>query len=218
MQIAYGSDVFDIDAPNGTRVRLEKYRGFEIFPMVNLFIKNHKSFRSITLIDTDLIMPDDYFFKISRAHNVYKNVPLAIQGYSTFTDTLCEGIIQGCIYNYVKNVKYGGHTGLIWSFSKSFIDKIGKFPEEFIYGGFDYVLYLCLVRRLDILKDLIKNDKYQKIILDFYKMIEGTKINYLPAKVIHNYHGDTKKRINQWDYYTRDTDEVLEHLTKRDLL
>jgi hypothetical protein len=150
--------------------------GFQDYRMINEFLKG-KEVKSLTLIDSDLILKEDFFIKFIEKHDNFKeNVPYFLTYRQNYQ--LNEKIVSTCcskIYSF-KNCGTEGHTGYVLSFNKFFLDNY-KFNEKFIYGGYDYFLVCSILGKC---MEQFQNE---------YKKVPKTKYDYVKTDVIHNFHG-----------------------------
>jgi len=177
--------------------------GFIDYVLINAFIKSVGDIKTLTIIDSDLIVPDGFFGLISSNCNSYKT-PVCVQGYKTCYELKDSEFISYCNsdgYNNSRGFSLRGHSGYIWCYNKLALDIIGQFPESFTLGGFDYVLCLCLRGEIDKLNALVKNSVIEKDSLSFYHKIEDFNYDYINAEIVHNFHGYQKDRLTDWKKY-----------------
>lgn len=164
--------------------------GFIDYKMINAFLRTQKDFKSLTIIDSDLILPNNFFESI--------NHPINFLSFLTYRSNfhLMNGILykgsNSKIYNTINKFNNNqGHTGYILSFNKKFLENY-QFPERFL-SGYDYFLTCALL------------GKCIEGFEDQYKRIpKNTIINYIECDVIHNYH-TPRENIPSWE-------QIAEHL------
>lgn len=150
------------------------------YKMINKYLRG-RSFRSFTLIDSDLILPDDFFEKFSEKWNKMPNIPCFLTIKNNYQ------LINGKIYFGSSSKVYSkkeGHTGYVLSFNKQFIDNY-TFDESFIYGGYDFFLTLAIM------------GKYMEQFKD--RIVPKTFYDYVDLDVIHCFHGQSKR--TPWELY-----------------
>ncbi len=216
IEIAFGNKPFVINHSNTTQVR-KKYPGFYTYQVINEFIRSHNNIKSLTILDSDLLVNSDFFESICYKLCDYIDIPVAIHGFSYATNVYKDNKITdipiiSMVKNYLENGIINGHTGYSWTFNDKFIELLGSdlFPECFIIGGFDYILALSLLSQYNKLSNLINNQKIKCIISTFYESIKSSEIDYINLPIKHYYHGDPLIRYKgRWDMYKDISPEVI---------
>lgn len=178
------------------------------FYLLNKFVAGLKSYRSVTLLDSDLILESDYFEKVTEKVKSLSG-PYIIHGFDTCEDETyfdANGTqhINVPMKSIIKQKGYG-HSGLSWVFTKEAFDILGKLPTVFIIGGQDYILALCLLQD-DRVLELINNNKYKKVIKLLFSKCKKIKTGFIHSNIMHKYHGpkDLRNYNGRWEMYDTD--------------
>lgn len=164
------------------------------YKMINRWLKvmskGKRKIRSLTLLDTDLLLDPNIFKSIIEKHEAYKDKnPYFLsykKGYELVDGRLYEGP-NSMIYNRIRGIE-GGHTGFMLSFNNHFLDAY-NFSEKFIYGGYDFFLTCAILGKcMNQFKD------------EFFK-VPISDNHYIDTNIIHNYHGSKLDRMTPWDRY-----------------
>jgi hypothetical protein len=165
---------------------------FYDYKMINVYLRD-RIYDSVTLIDSDLILPISFFDKIINKHIGIMKPQFLTYKYSLELkdDELTQGP-NSMVYNFKQHGVPYGKTGYILSFNRPFMDNYGSFPESFYLGGFDYFITRAL---------------YKKILVGFedeYNRVpKGVLVNIIDVVPIHNYHGPVQDRMTKWDLYNK---------------
>ena len=213
IEVAYGDDPFVINASNTEQVRLERKAGFITNKLVNDYIQKHwSSIASLTILDSDLELPINFFERLQIHLETRMSEPYFIQPFSRtrelYPDKLLQAIpMRSCAY--AGNMS--GHPGYIHCYNKKLLSKIGDFPESFLLGGYDFLLFHALFKENDQLSKTIKNKALTDELLDLSIRLDGTKIDYMACEIQHHYHGDKNKRYkHRWDLYQSIDENIIE--------
>lgn len=183
----------EINHSNTTLLK-KKFKGFLKEELINDFISmNRDNIRSLTIIDSDLLLFDNFREKVIEKINDTENEPYFIQSFSECEDIRIGSLVPdrqlSCVkYNKDKGV-FGGHTGYIHTFNKKALDIIVEFPEFMVLGGFDTILLYSLMKQRDRLLNLINNKTFKEILNYFYETIKLIKCDYVSGKIYHYFHG-----------------------------
>lgn len=207
IEVAYGVAPFVIEHENKSCVRFEQFTGFPVYKVLNAYIRQHlERMESITLLDSDLILPQGFFKSVEDKLESCSDVPTFIQPFelafdnSPDTKVIFIPRVGAACSRSVNN----SHTGYIYTWNRKFIDKLGirLFPECMVYGGFDHMFYLCLFGDEDSVKTTIPNQHITKEWIDFMGRIKGCSYDYMDGVIHHEYHGDKINRYqNRWVRY-----------------
>ncbi len=194
--------------------------GFVDYKMINQYLSliDKNSLKSLTVLDCDLILED--FFRAAVISKIYDGYDL-IHGFDESYE-LVDGIID---YNeMVRGVTFNkcGHTGYCWTFSKKFLQSIKyKFPENFLFGGFDFILGCNFIRLKndDFFDQLFGNsDTRKQMIGEFIEQTKNIKaVTWLEHAIIHNYHGSKVNRLTNFKLYSDPNyplRKIMEHRDK----
>lgn len=187
--------------------------GFVDYHMINQFLKtiNKETLESITLIDCDVILPYNFKDLVEESMKKYD--------VSHNCKIMYEMNDNQVLYS-IDSISYysGGHTGLSWSFSKTFLEAINyTFPESWLYGSLDYFFGNLFIRRKpeQFFKDQL-GAAYDKMFKDFYEQTKdfvGTTLNCEIITFWHN--NDRFKRIIPLKLYENLTDDKLKEIMKQ---
>ena len=169
-----------------------KQEGFIDYIMINSFIKTIKNLKSLTLIDSDLILSSDFFKLIEKCHDKFNIDFPHFVTFRSSSELIDNKVRQGPsskIYNIMNDISPNGHTGFVLSFNKKFIDNY-KFPETFIHGGFDYFLVNAVL------------GKCMKQFIVKFKAVPKCVYEYIESDVLHQYHGPGELRKTNWNLYS----------------
>jgi len=184
--------------------------GFIDYKLLNQFLSkiNKNSLESITIIDSDLYLPDNF------RDTVEEN----IKNYHILHN--CKELIEtrnGVELYRMRAMTYltQGFTGSSWSFSKKFLEAINySFPEEFTVGGLDYIFGLMFIRNysLKYIVNVLGGNK--KMIEKFYLASEPFFISFKNTglTIKHEWHGERKDRLLPLEDYGKMTDELARYL------
>lgn len=184
---------------------LEKHGkpGFVDYDILNEFISkiNLDTLGSITLIDSDLVLPDDFRQKIEdhiARYDVLHNVKELVE--------IKDGVelYRMGAMTFFKQ----GFTGGSWSWSGDFIRSIKKFPS-FKIGGFDFIMGLMFYKKYPRyhLEHILGGDR--GLLRDFY----NSALKYVDSfscvnnTVYHMWHGDRHRRILDLSVYKEEMSE-----------
>ena len=185
-EIAYGNNDFQLEG--SVKLRSEKFTGWETCRLINWFV-SVKHFKSITFIDSDVILYDGFFEKVVKKVESYEDEPVFIQPYDR-AQNLYENkkyigeMVDGCIKNCLKNRYFSNkaHTGLVYTYNKAFFSQVKRLPETLVLGGYDTVLYLSILREEVRFADLlmaINNEMMSNELSSFYDSCVGVRYDYL---------------------------------------
>lgn len=201
IQVAYGDQPFEIESKNTTRIRIQKFEGFVIWKLVNEYLRANPDVKSLTLVDSDLILEPLFFVKVGELQDSNITEPTVIHGFRDSYE-LIKGQLHKGPRSMVANGNGKGHTGFILSFNKAFLNSY-KFPESFVLGGFDYYLITCLVNKKCIISQL------EHLPLPCGKLI------HLETDIIHCCHGKKTDRLTPWKLYPNPTEQQVDEYFKR---
>lgn len=220
IEVAYNQKEFVINHSNTTQIR-KYYPGFINNELINYYISKNKEYiNSLTIIDCDLDLEDNFFELIKLKVEETENEPTIIQGFSTCVDKnhkilnfeVVHSPLNSCIKQY-KNLNIfdqSSHTGYIFTINRKALEIIYPLPTYLILGSFDYILCLCLTRQKEILKNLINEQSITFELLNFYNKCELIICDYIDSFVKHNYHGDKRKRyVNRFKLYESVNQKVI---------
>lgn len=216
IEVAYGDRPFEINHPNTTQHRFEHFGGFPVYKVLNQYIKaNLETLESITLLDSDLILPEGFFSHLEVKLDSHSHHPAFIQPFELAIDNYPTPAVI-----YVPRLGAaagrgveGCHTGYLYTFNRKLVDKLGHklFPEVMVFGGFDHLFYLCLFGDKEKVKNTIPNQQVTEEWIDFMGRIKGCSYDYMNGVIHHEYHGDKMNRYqNRWKRYK---DCSLDNLT-----
>jgi hypothetical protein len=164
--------------------------GFIDYKLINKFIEEIgiDSINTLTVIDIDVEFKNTLFTSIINSHK--NEVPSFITYRSSFQfiDNKIFYYANSKIYNKKCSIQDNGHTGFLLSFNQKFL-KNYRFPEYFVYGGFDYFITSA------ILKKCIKGLEEE-----FRKVPKNVYYNFVNEDLIHYYHN--KERVTPWNLYS----------------
>lgn len=179
---------------NGEKYKLES-AGWATNFMLNIFIrKNWNSIKSLTFIDADIILYDNFFSLVESAHEENEDTAYFLCPYSQVNNREGLGTDLSLLSQIIECDNYSSyfHTGYIYSYNKKMLEKIGVFPESLVIGGFDTVLYYCLLKLVDPFLELLGKIKNRRIcdeLVNFYNRINGVKFDYLKGRIHTFEHG-----------------------------
>ena len=130
--------ILDIECDKTVRYNLDNEKGMIIFLMVNNFFEriSKSNIESFTLIDSDLILQDN-FRELQQA--AIKNVDV-LHGFDKSFEKLESGDIHPvCVHSYLVNEKCG-HTGYLWSFNDTFLQKINYSSTSIFTNEYNFVV------------------------------------------------------------------------------
>ncbi len=165
------------------------------YELINEYIrKNRKNIDTLVLIDGDLILEEDFRQKI----NIPQDYPTVLQGYKISREVHKNKIFGQVVNSYMYDNKQG-HSGYIWIYNRKALSIIQQFPEFFIYGGFDWILALCLTDQDPTM--WLGSKSYKEEITEFKKKVKHFRVGYVDTKVLHNFHGSKLERKTPWELY-----------------
>lgn len=224
IEVAYNEKEFVINHSNTTQLR-KYYPGFINNELINHYLLNHwNEVNSLTIIDCDLDLEVEFFNKIKLKVKESKTIPTIIQGFSLCVDKnyfkkirgqsieVVHSPLNSCIkqYKQLNIFDESSHTGYIYTFNKKAIELLYPLPTYLILGSFDYILCLCLTKQKELLRNLINEESITLKLLEFYNKCEGINCDYIDSLVVHNYHGDKRKRYqNRFKLYECITKDVV---------
>lgn len=222
IEVAYGVAPFVIERENTSRVRFEHFTGFPVYKVLNAYIRqNIEEMESITLLDSDLILPQDFFESVEDKLSDCVDVPTFIQPFELAFDNSPDSkviFIPRVGAACSKSVN-NSHTGYIYTWNRKFIDKLGVclFPESMVYGGFDHLFYLCLFGELEVIESIIPNKLITDEWVRFYRRVYGCKYDYINFMIYHEYHGEKSNRYtDRWERYRKCTySDLLDYFKGR---
>lgn len=193
LQASY-TDKFDILSKNDVKFKVNK-AGFINFSLINAFLKIY-TINNLVVIDADLILVSNFRLLMESSLNSYDFV----HGFSEARNVMENGSMGNIVNSFYKNNE--GHCGFIYGYSNRFLRKINyTFMEDFLNGGFDYVLACILSKKS--LKPFEKFLFFDKILL-FRDLIKNCSYTNLSCQVIHCYHGLPYKRLCDYSLYERE--------------
>jgi hypothetical protein len=217
LECVYNNDEPVINHDNKTIYRTHRHAYFIDYIMINQFIKNHNDIETLTLIDSDLELPDNFFTNVIYKHSEYLNVPVAIQCYSNARQLNAPHdvmqIYPSIIKNNIEKINSQGHSGYVWSFNRHFLQLLQNcmFPECFSIGGFDYILAMALLKRIRVLLTLVDNQQFTNKLIDFYYSIQTAHYDYLDTNIAHYWHGFPGRRYHgMWKLYESINQDVID--------
>jgi len=190
---------------------------FVDYELVNNFLKtiDKTTFESITMIDTDLILHNDF------RKNIEENI-------KTFHITHnCKQLLEvkedKKLYAMPSMTKTAeGFSGASWSFSKEFLETINyELPDKLYAGGCDYLLGKLFIQKRpeQFFTNLLGDSFYNKNFKDFYnktKRFHSSGKN-LEIDLMHNFHGPRNQRLTDFNAYRmfEECDKLEECIYKR---
>lgn len=221
IEVAFDDEPFVINAVNTTQIRMPKRPGFLTNELVNDYIReNWETLTFICIMDTDLILPSRFFEQVELTMQDNISVPYFVQPFSKTRDVFPMQNVIGqtyesaiAFYSAAHRFSHYTHTGHLAVYNKALLKKLGieLLPTQFILGGYDHILFLCLFRYKEYVMQLINNKEFTKIIMDLYSKLEGTTLGFIAGMVEDHYHGDKATRYrNRWKLYENLNNKVIE--------
>lgn len=160
--------------------------GFIDYHLINRWLKDSGYIGPLIIIDTDLILQYNFRELMLDKLKSYDFV----SGWRECFDLQNGEIVGRSLNMYLKG---SGHCGYIYGFSSNLLKKIGKFDENFLIGGFDWILankilgIECGFKSMDVYKGIsycvldcvIINNVHRNGLLtnfDLYKNLDSIKI------------------------------------------
>ncbi len=195
IEVVYGSNVSEI--MDSLVYRKPFFDGWATQWALNKYFKTRPDIKSLTFIDSDLMLPDHFKEMVLGKLDGLWNLPCFIHGFDICDDSSAPG--SNILYAPAKSGYNGGtHTGYIYTFTRGFLDCINNtFPEDFVYGGFDYVLWCILTGNMCCLEKLLPN-KSSNIYKEVSKLKDKlTDVQYcnINCRVKHLWHGNKSNRM-----------------------
>lgn len=166
-------------------------KGFIDYVLINQYLSEFKP-ESLTYIDNDLILCEDYFKNLK----IENDVPRIMHGFSFCNEhSDRKRTVPSVVMNCVDNNKFFGHSGYCWTFNQKMLQLMDyKFPEFFLIGGFDYFLASCIKSNFKKLFD-------HPELIGWYNTFHQAKWSYYPVVIYHLYHGPQADRLTPFDHY-----------------
>ena len=162
--------------------------GFIDYKMLNIWLVG-KDIRTLTLIDSDLILSKDFFDLITEGHRFGIPSFLTYKSGYELIDNKIHFASNSMVYNHRRGIKEG-HTGYVLSFNDEFL-KAYQFDDSFIHGGYDYFLTNAILGKC--MSQFVTN----------FKRVPKTYHNYIETSVIHQFHGPASHRKTPWELYNK---------------
>lgn len=180
------------------------------YKMINEFIKHKTDIETLTLIDSDLILPDNFRETVTSSnYDITHNCGTLIEMFNGNELYRIGGIRKD----------REGFSGCSFTWSKKFLESIDyKFPENFHLGGFDYLMAKICIQKKEktYFKKLLGNNFYCENLEDFYDGVVDLNAGTNDLTIVHNYHGPRSERLTNWKYYQEylNHEEFIEHRNK----
>lgn len=183
---------------------------------INKFIEEvWEDLESLTFIDSDVILYEDFFDKVVEKLDIYDETSLFIQPFSTLeiiydNKNKVSKHYEGAIYKKSTNF----HTGLIYTYNRHFLETIDKkFPEFLLLGSYDTFLYNCLFEDEEALDNYLNNfnEAEQIELVSFYLKLQGTITEHINEHIKTFAHGNyvNRKYNDRMELYKSLTNEVI---------
>ncbi len=189
-----------------TLLELHGEPGFVDYLLINAYIrqiqKSSKNIDSLTIIDCDIILQDNFKLLVEKSIEDGFDV---VHGFSEAFEALDNKIIPNSKVPAISHSK-SGHSGFVWTFSRKFLSIINyEFPDKFSVGGADYIFACIFIKRYnskEMYKYLLGN-AFEPLMGKFYDQIKNAEVSVttLNHTVIHNYHGSKLNRLTDFRKY-----------------
>lgn len=198
--------------------------GFIDYRLINQWLKtiDKTNLKSITVLDSDLILQDNFRELVDEALDSGFDV---IHGADQTQEMLDGQLVERSTAPAMTKFKTG-FTGFIWSFSKRFLELIDyRFPDQFLLGGLDFFFALLFIKQYpeSIFKKYLEPESvYNKMYFDFFDQttcLNAVRTTTLCHKVIHNFHGSRENRLTDFSKYReiiRDPSLIPDLMAQRD--
>lgn len=212
VEVSYTGKFEFNERPNTMQVIMDK-PGFVNNMLINYFLEQKKEdLESLTFIDSDCKLYDGFFNSVETKLSNYIGSPAFIQPYSEII-TLFESAGKFCRQNGLINCSKG-RTGIAYTYSKEFLKLIDyKFPEFMLLGGFDTVLYACIMKNEVLFNNMLKcfKKKHKKELENFYEKTMNVKTDYIEGQIITYEHGlfENRKYTERFKLYKKLNDEII---------
>lgn len=199
IEVAYGSDPFVINHSNTLQLR-KSFKGFIKEELINDYLSqiDIEHVDSVCIIDTDLILPNNFTNLVSQKVKETIDKPTFIQGFGRCSDIRHSNVVpessDSSIKYYDNFGKFGGHTGYIHIYNQKALRIIKILPEYMYLGAFDTVLFMCLLKQHHLLMKFIDHSVYRCVFGEFYERIKDIEYDYIDCHVFHCFHGLKSQR------------------------
>ena len=219
IEVAYGDKPFVINHTKTKQVRMRDFTGFITNELVNDYIReNRKSIESLTILDSDLDLGKNFFENVEIHQADHISIPTFSQPFSRTRDLHKNSVgktYSSMCKHFYDTKEYGQecHTGYCHTYNRALLDLIGYLPTSLVLGGFDFLLFLCLLRKKEWLfsvLETIDNDHVSREMLCLYDRLENVNVEYVAGEILHHFHGYKAKRYNnRFELYAGINTEVI---------
>lgn len=199
IEVAYEDREFEFSDIEGViQHREAEFTGWCSNKYFNQFAREHLDAKSITFIDSDCILEDDFRDKLDARLDLSEG-PLFIQPFTHMRytrDQYVSHAIPGSIYEKIVNNSLSAvsHTGLIYTYNNALLNQLLPvlLPEKLVLGSFDTALHFMLLGETDKLRwyySLIGNPLIIRELEYFRKKLVDVEVGYTENVVLNCMHG-----------------------------